>query len=116
MNISSRTPDGIPNRCPICGAEVKIMPSISTRDAPCPSCGYSLWFIVRRPNVYFFIRHRAELSGLLGSRVRIKEGAMENFEGDVSAVDDVNGRITMTVDIFGRPTPVELEKWQFEVV
>jgi hypothetical protein len=42
--ISSRTPEGTPNRCPVCGQAVRIEPSASTRDAPCPHCGSLLWF------------------------------------------------------------------------
>jgi hypothetical protein len=42
--ISSRTPEGDPNRCPICGHHVRLEPSIETRDAPCPNCGHLLWF------------------------------------------------------------------------
>ena len=44
MTISSRTPEGDPNQCPICGHHVRIEPSIDTRDAPCPRCGHLLWF------------------------------------------------------------------------
>jgi hypothetical protein len=44
MFISSRTPEGIPNRCPICGADVRIEPSKPSGDAPCPQCGALLWF------------------------------------------------------------------------
>jgi hypothetical protein len=42
--IPSRTPEGDPNDCPICGHDVRIEPSLGTRDAPCPSCGHLLWF------------------------------------------------------------------------
>jgi anti-anti-sigma factor len=44
MTISSRTPEGTPNRCPVCGSDLKIEPSIPPGDAPCPSCGHLLWF------------------------------------------------------------------------
>jgi DNA-directed RNA polymerase subunit RPC12/RpoP len=44
MTISSRTPEGDPNQCPICGHHVRLEPSIDTRDSPCPSCGHLLWF------------------------------------------------------------------------
>lgn len=43
MNISSRTPEGRPNRCPLCGKELYIEPS-ATRDAPGPHCGHLNWF------------------------------------------------------------------------
>lgn len=44
MTIASRTPEGDPNRCPICGASVKVEPSDPLADAPCPNCGHLLWF------------------------------------------------------------------------
>lgn len=44
MVISSRTPEGDPNRCPICGCDVRLEPSWPRRDAPCPKCGHLLWF------------------------------------------------------------------------
>ena len=44
MVISSRTPEGMPNLCPLCGNQLKIEPSIPPGDAPCPSCGHLLWF------------------------------------------------------------------------
>jgi anti-anti-sigma factor len=44
MVISSRTPEGTPNRCPVCGAHLKIESSEPAGDAPCPRCGHLLWF------------------------------------------------------------------------
>jgi anti-anti-sigma factor len=44
MVISSRTPEGTPNRCPVCGTQPKIEPSEPAGDAPCPRCGHLLWF------------------------------------------------------------------------
>lgn len=49
-----------------------------------------------------------------GDTVKIKEGPFENFEGNVEAVDEANGRVTVVVNIFGRSCPVELEYWQVE--
>jgi len=49
-----------------------------------------------------------------GDRVCVKDGYFQNFEGDVEAVDEANGRITVMINIFGRSTPVELEHWQVE--
>jgi hypothetical protein len=43
MVISSRTPEGDPGLCPICGEVIKIEPSKPTRDAPCPCCGHLNW-------------------------------------------------------------------------
>jgi excisionase family DNA binding protein len=44
MTISSRTPEGAPNRCPVCRERIRIEPSSETHDAPCPCCGHLLWF------------------------------------------------------------------------
>ncbi|QEF97043.1 hypothetical protein Mal15_10730 [Stieleria maiorica] len=52
----------------------------------------------------------------VGDRVRVKEGNFENQEGDVDAVDEANGRITVIINIFGRSVPMELDHWQVEPV
>ena len=45
MVISSRTPEGDFNSCPICGKDDFTDPStFPTRDAPCPHCGHLLRF------------------------------------------------------------------------
>jgi anti-anti-sigma factor len=44
MVISSRTPEGSPNLCPVCGSRIKVEPSDPAADAPCPTCGHRLWF------------------------------------------------------------------------
>ena len=52
----------------------------------------------------------------VGDRVRVKEGNFENQEGDVDAVDEANGRITVIINIFGRSVPMELYHYQVEPV
>lgn len=47
-------------------------------------------------------------------RVRVKEGNFENQEGEVDAVDEANGRVTVIINIFGRSVPMELDHWQVE--
>ena len=49
-----------------------------------------------------------------GDQVKIKEGAFENFEGEVDEVLADKGLVRVVVTIFGRATPVELEYWQIE--
>jgi transcriptional antiterminator NusG len=51
-----------------------------------------------------------------GDRVRVKDGYFQNFEGDVDAIDQAHGRVTVMINIFGRATPVEIEHWQIEAV
>ncbi|MBA4018454.1 MAG: acyl carrier protein [Pirellula sp.] len=48
VTISSRTPEGIPHRCPVCGAVANIEPSYPGGDSCCPSCGQLLWWFRNR--------------------------------------------------------------------
>jgi len=52
----------------------------------------------------------------VGDRVRVKEGYFQNYEGELSTIDERNGRITVMINIFGRLNPVQLEHWQVEEV
>ena len=45
----------------------------------------------------------------IGEQVKINGGHFEGFDGNVEDVDDENQRLKVTVSIFGRATPVELE-------
>ena len=49
-----------------------------------------------------------------GDMVKIKSGAFDGFDGTVDEVYPDKGMIKVTVTIFGRPTPVELEYWEVE--
>ncbi|MDZ4687311.1 MAG: transcription termination/antitermination protein NusG [Planctomycetaceae bacterium] len=51
-----------------------------------------------------------------GDHVKIKDGAFESFEGTIESIDEANGKVTVLIQIFGRPTPVDLEYWQAERV
>lgn len=133
MEIASRTPEGVPNRCPVCGNEVKIEPSTPAGDAPCPHCGTLLWFTSLEDGRLTALAVRIRPSAIgrhsphsntaplhafspvePGDRVRITAGTFAGYEGRVDIVETASGRLTVMISIYGRNTPVELEMFQIE--
>ena len=49
-----------------------------------------------------------------GDKIKVTNGAFQNFEGEVDEVIPDKGMVRIITTIFGRPTPLELEYWQIE--
>jgi len=99
------------------------------------------WYVVRNtPNVTGFIGtgttptpiSEKEVKGLqkrmgveepkfkidvsVGSPVKINDGPFKNIEGKITAIDEAKGKVKVSVSMFGRETPVELDFLQIKKI
>ncbi len=50
----------------------------------------------------------------VGDKVKVKEGTFAGMEGGVEEINPGKGLVKVSITVFGRQTPVELEVWQVE--
>ena len=61
-------------------------------------------------------KRELEVNYAAGDTVRIVDGPLENFTGVVDEVDLEKNKVRVTISMFGRETPVELELDQAELL
>lgn len=57
---------------------------------------------------------RPKVNFTVGETIKINDGPFLNFSGVIEEIEPERGKLKVTVNIFGRNTPVELEYWQVE--
>lgn len=59
---------------------------------------------------------KVEINFAVGDSVRITDGPLTDFIGEVQQIDEINAKFVVLVSMFGRETPVELEFGQAELL
>ena len=52
----------------------------------------------------------------IGDKVRVVNGTFNSMEGEVTKIDLATGRLTVTIEIFHKPTPIDFEIWDIEAI
>lgn len=99
MTPSSRTPEGSPNRCGVCGKTAAIDDATPIRDATCPFCGSLIWLAPSERTAHkrnapeVIVISADEVALLIKAIATLNEVAVGSLSRIVSAVGALGGVI-----------------------
>ncbi|MDQ1081245.1 transcription termination/antitermination protein NusG [Pseudoroseomonas cervicalis] len=94
----------------------KVTGFLGARNRPSPISEAEAQRIVRQVQEGVDKPKRPAVVFEVGEQVRVADGPFTSFNGTIEEVDEERGRVKVSVSIFGRATPVELEYAQVEKV
>ncbi|MDD4344249.1 MAG: transcription termination/antitermination protein NusG [Eubacteriales bacterium] len=84
---------------------------VGTGGKPVPLMEHEVQKILKKMGESTF---KGKIDYEIGQSVRVTDGPFENFVGSVEEIDLEKGKLKVTISMFGRETPIELDHNQVE--
>lgn len=84
---------------------------VGTGGKPVPLMEHEVQKILKKMGESTF---KGKIDYEIGQSVRVTDGPFENFVGSVEEIDLQKGKLKVTISMFGRETPIELDHNQVE--